>query len=394
MKNRIIILLALLAVSISLYADSIPSSFSRPLLWRVGVGVNPAYVPATNSFLEGYNLQDRKIRSSISTSLQADFSFDANTREGLLYRGLYQGVAVGVNSFYSGSLIGTPVSVYVYQGAPIVRFSDRLWFGYEWQFGAAFGWRHYDSDKDDTNVALGSSTSAHMGLAFKLNYRIASRWHLAFGITGNHFSNGNTSWPNAGVNSIGASIGMSYVLGEQSTAKETPQWLAAEADRGRWFYDITAFGSWRKRIVTVGVGQDPQLSPGSFGVLGLQFSPMRQLNRWVAAGVSLDFQWDESSGIEPYWVEGTSGDDLRFYRPPFGKQISLGLSAHAELTMPIFSVNVGIGYDLLSPIGNERFYQSLTLKTFVSKHIYLNTGYRLGSFRQPQNLMLGVGVRL
>ncbi len=106
MKNRIIILLALLAVSISLYADSIPSSFSRPLLWRIGVGVNPAYVPATNSFLEGYNLQDRRIRSSISTSLQADFSFDANTREGLLYRDLYQGVAVGVNSFYSGSVIG------------------------------------------------------------------------------------------------------------------------------------------------------------------------------------------------------------------------------------------------------------------------------------------------
>ena len=90
MKNRIIILLALLAVCISLYADSIPSSFSRPLLWRVGVGVNPAYVPATNSFLEGYNLQDRKIRSSISASLQADFSFDANTKEGMLYRDLYR----------------------------------------------------------------------------------------------------------------------------------------------------------------------------------------------------------------------------------------------------------------------------------------------------------------
>lgn len=85
---------------------------------------------------------------------------------------------------------------------------------------------------------------------------------------------------------------------------------------------------------------------------------------------------------------------MKFYRPPFGRQLSVGLSAHAELTMPIFAINVGMGYDMLSPRGNKRFYQSLTLKTFVTRHIFINTGYRLGAFKDPQNLMLGVGVRL
>lgn len=61
--------------------------------------------------------------------------------------------------------------------------------------------------------------------------------------------------------------------------------------------------------------------------------------------------------------------------------------------MPIFAVNVGLGYDIINPRGDKAFFQSLTLKTFVTGHIYINTGYRLGDFKDPQNLMLGLGYR-
>ncbi len=111
-------------------------------------------------------------------------------------------------------------------------------------------------------------------------------------------------------------------------------------------------------------------------------------------GPSLDMQWDESSNLEPYWVEGTMGADTKFERPPFSKQLSIGLSAHAELIMPIFSVNAGIGYGLVTPKGEKRFYQSLALKTFLTEKIFINVGYRLGGFKDPQNLMLGMGIRL
>ena len=61
---------------------------------------------------------------------------------------------------------------------------------------------------------------------------------------------------------------------------------------------------------------------------------------------------------------------------------------------PIFSVNAGVGYDFVNPKGDKRFYQSLALKTFVTDKLYLNVGYRLGDFKDPQNLMLGLGLRL
>ena len=388
------IVIAVAASHIMAVADTIPSGFSKMPEWRIGAEVMPSWVPQTNSYLKGFNPLDKKISRSIAGAMRAEFSFSPDTREGMLYKGLYQGIGVCVNSYSAGGLLGTPVSAYVYQGAPIVTLGDNLWLGYEWQFGAAMGWRHYDALNDATNAAVSTSVTAHMGLALKLHYKLSGRWRMSAGIVANHYSNGNTSFPNAGVNSLGAAIGVAYVINQAESAVAVSREIELEADRHRWFYDIMVYGATRKRIVNVGNPPELQLCPGSFAVAGLQFAPLYRLDRMVSIGPALDFQWDESSGLEHYWVEDTYGEDIRFIRPPFGKQISVGISAHAELTMPIFAVNAGLGYDVVNPNGNKRFYQSLTLKTFLSRNLFLNIGYRLGDFNEPQNLMLGVGVRL
>ncbi|MDY3964303.1 MAG: acyloxyacyl hydrolase [Candidatus Cryptobacteroides sp.] len=387
----------LVSVAVSFAGEPVPKGFSRPLEWRIGAQVTPAWVPATNDFLKGENQDGRRVGTGLSGALRADFSFSPGTREGLLYKGLYQGVGISANSLFSNELLGTPVSLYLYQGAPIVHFNEALRLGYEWQFGAAFGWKPYGGTNEGEDAPVSTSVTAHIGLGLKLDYALSDRWTMSFGVRANHFSNGNTSWPNAGVNSIGAEIGLSYVVSPAREVSVEPvvcQEIVEAADRRGWFYDIMVFGAWRKRAVYLGEPVEPKICPGRFGVLGLQFSPMYRINRFVAAGPALDMQWDEGAGLAPYWVEGTDGDNIKFARPPFGKQLSAGLSAHAELTMPIFSVNAGLGYDIVNPKGNKRFYQSLTLKTFLTKYLYINVGYRLGEFRDPQNLMLGLGVRL
>ena len=210
------------------------------------------------------------------------------------------------------------------------------------------------------------------------------------------------------MNTIGATIGIARVInpdnddfiagaasgnGKSASGKEYSE-IKKEADRHCWLYDIMVFGAWRKRIVNVGDPVESKIIPGKFGILGLQLSPMYRLDRRFAVGPALDVQWDESAGLTPYWVDGSYDDNIKFERPPFGKQLSVGVSGHAELTMPIFTINAGLGYDIVCPDGNKRFYQSLALKTFLTKKLYLNVGYRLGSFKEPQNLMLGFGVRL
>ena len=394
MFNKILLTIIGAFIVFSAKADSIPDEASRQLIWRVGAEFLPSWVAGTNAFLRGDNSVNKRVDLALSGDLRFDFQFNPLTRNGMLYRGLYQGIGVGVRPFYAKNILGTPGAAYVYQGAPICHFNNRLWFGYEWQFGAAFGWRHYQKESDEFNTAVGGPVTAHMGVAFKLNYNISPRWMVSLGFIGNHYSNGNTSLPNGGVNSLGGIIGIAYTINPLDESLPVDTELEREANRHRWSYDIVAYGAWRRRIVVIGDPAEPELCPGKFGILGLQFAPLFHLNRWVGIGPSLDIQWDESAGIEPYWVSGSHDENLLFERPPFGKQVSAGLSAHAELTMPIFAINAGLGYDILCPHGNKRFYQSLTLKTFVTSKLFLNVGYRLGNFSSPQNLMLGVGVRL
>ena len=57
----------------------------------------------------------------------------------------------------------------------------------------------------------------------------------------------------------------------------------------------------------------------------------------------MDAQYDESANIKDYKLEGSYSGDLKFHRPPFREQFAVGLSLRAELVMPIFSINAGLG---------------------------------------------------
>ena len=71
-----------------------------------------------------------------------------------------------------------------------------------------------------------------------------------------------------------------------------------------------------------------------------------------------------------------------------------GLSLRAELVMPVFSINVGVGRNLIYSGGDMKgFYQILALKTYITRHLFLHVGYQLSKFKDPNNLMLGLGYR-
>ncbi|MBD5225965.1 MAG: acyloxyacyl hydrolase [Bacteroidales bacterium] len=403
MQTKIYLISAIINAAASIpayasYADSIPTGFHRMPQWHVEAGIGTSSVIESNAFLKGKNSLQKSVDRCLSTEIRAGFSFNSSTREGILYEGLYQGMGIGLTDFSPSGLLGTPVSAFIYQGAPVVHINSRIWIGYEWQFGTDFGWKHYSPGNPlEENLSLSTSVTAHMGLRMTFNYEMTPRWRAYAGVQLTHSSNGNTSWPNGGVNTVGGAITIACTLNPEKHRDEnttTPAELFKTDYPRRWFYDIIAYGSTRKRVVNVGLPPERQLCPGHFAVAGFQFAPMYRINRWVATGGSLDFQWDEGAGLEPYWVEGTYHETLKFRRPPFLEQIGVGMAAHAQLTMPIFSIDAGLGYNIVNPHGDKRFYQSLTLKTFIIHRLYINIGYRLGQFRDPQNLMLGIGIRI
>ena len=59
--------------------------------------------------------------------------------------------------------------------------------------------------------------------------------------------------------------------------------------------------------------------------------------------------------------------------------------------MPVFSVNAGVGYNIAGAKANRKFYQILNLKTRVMRHLWINIGYRINDFHNPENLVIGLG---
>ena len=366
---------------------------SSGFIHRLGMEARPQYVFPTNPFLQGENERWKPIQTSFAAHLKYSFKFRPNTCADRIYGGAYQGIGVSLTTFGDKKQLGDPFSFYVFQGARIARFSPRASLNYEWNFGLSAGWKPYDNYYNSYNGAVGSRMNAYINAGVYINWAFSRYFDLIVGGDFTHFSNGNTKFPNAGINTAGAKIGLVYNFNrtEEDLSKSLYQPVTTRFPR-HISYDVVLFGSWRRKGVWVGEKQIA--SPNAYPVAGFNFAPMYNFNNYFRAGLSVDAQFDESANIKDYKLVGTYGDDIKFHRPPFREQFAVGLSLRAELVMPIFSINAGIGRNMIySGDDTEGFYQILALKTYVTRHLFLHVGYQLSKFKDPNNLMLGIGYR-
>ena len=369
-------------------ADSLSG---KRIISSFGADLRDGYVFSSGGF-SGYDYADghAELHNLTSFHLKYSFQFSSFTGAGRNYPGVYQGLVVGVNSFYGHREIGTPVSIYIFQGAPVKRFSKRLSLLYEWNFGASFGWRKFNPEEGmRANIITGSKVNALLSLSFMMDYKLGGGFSLRAGVEGVHFSNGNTSIPNPGVNAIGGRVGLLYTPGSKDDGLDSNDGLK-EPFKPHFSYDILLYGSAHKQLVNIS-SSERVAAPGHFGVAGLSFAPMYDFSRYFRAGLSADFKYDEASNLEHYLVDGSNEDDMHFFRQPFAECLTAGLSARLELVMPIFSINAGLGYNIAGVRVNRHLYQTLNLRAHLTRRLWLNVGYQLHNFSKPDNLILGLG---
>lgn len=379
--------------------DSVVTRY--PLIHSFSVTAGAKYLaPSVEDEIREEILPENKIKvsSTVPVSFRYSFSFTDPRIPHYLPVG-YQGVAVGVlnigamdphglsNAVHN---IGYPVVAYVFQGGPFHSFNDKLSLNYEWNFGASFGWKPYSERNKNYSIAVGSRVNAYLNLGLSLNWKLNSHTSLFGGVDMSHFSNGNTSFPNPGVNSMGLRIGMIWTLNPEDKKEEIS--IPEPPVRKKLEYDIMAWGATRKRLFR---GIDPPvLLPGHYACAGVSFSPMVRLNSWWRVGGALDLQWDRSSDMKRNYLGGETTEDIRFTTPSFWRQSTVGISVHGELQMPIFAVNVGCGYNIVAPWENRGTYQNIALKTYLCERFFINIGYQLRNFQQQSSLMLGAGVTI
>ena len=378
-------------------ADTVAPYVPHHFIHRLGIEARPQYVVPTNPFLQGENERWKPIQSSFAAHLKYSFKFRPNTCADRIYGGAYQGFGLAFTTFGDKKQLGDPMTFYVFQGVRIARFNPRLSLNYEWNFGISAGWKPYDNDYNSYNGAVGSRVNAYLNAGIYLNWSLSRYFDFIIGGDFTHFSNGNTKFPNAGVNTTGAKIGLVYNFNREE-ADLTKSLVHPYVPRfpRHVSYDLVLFGSWRRKGVYVGEKQIA--SPGSYPVAGFNFAPMYNLNYKLRFGISLDGVYDGSANVytEDALVEydaGSGSSRRKFLVPGIQHQLALGLSGRAEYVMPFFTIGVGLGTNVLGRGDLRGLYQVFALKINVTRNSFLHIGYNLQNFQTPNYLMLGLGFR-
>ena len=372
--------------------DTVSAYTPHRFIHRLGVEARPQYIFPTNPFLRGENERWKPIKTSFAVHLKYSFKFRPNTCADRIYGGAYQGFGLAATTFGDKKQLGDPITFYLFQGARLARFNPRLSLNYEWNFGISAGWKPYDNDYNSYNGAVGSRMNAYLTAGIYLNWAFSRYFDLIIGGDFTHFSNGNTKFPNAGVNTTGAKIGLVYNFNREEADLTKPLVTPLIPRFPRHVsYDLVMFGSWRRKGVYIDDGRQIA-SPGSYPVAGFNFAPMYNLNYKFRFGVSLDGVYDGSANV---YIE----DDMdnvnvrRFCTPEVKHQLALGLSGRAEYVMPYFTINVGLGSNVLGNGDLKGLYQVFALKVNITRSSFLHIGYNLQNFQTPNYLMLGLGIR-
>lgn len=353
------------------------------------------YVIPTHDFLRGKNTLNRPIDYSISAHLRYSFQFCPDTRVGRIYGSPHQGIGISYYTFGAKEQLGNPIAIFLLQGARLAQFTRRLSLNYEWNFGLSGGWQPYDYKSNPENRIIGSKINAYMNTNFYLSQTLSRHLDLISGFSVTHFSNGNTQFPNAGLNTYGFKLGMAYHFNRTHIAPTSSFDLPIENFPRHISYDVLLFGSWRRKGLIF--NEKPIASPHIYTVAGFNINPMYNVGYKLRAGLSLDGIYDSSANIytEDYiYPLGGVDPGYTFYTPSVGKQLALGVSARAEYVMPYFTVGIGLGANILHGGGDLRgLYQILALKIEATRNSFIHIGYNLQNFRLPNYLMLGVGYR-
>lgn len=332
----------------------------------LGINLRPSAIIPTHGFYKGWNPESRPLRAGGSVDFQYMFSTCGHAA--------YQGAGAGVHTFFADRMLGTPVTFYIFQGAPLARISPALTFGYEWNLGISANWR-------DNGTVTVSPVNVYINVACLFNWRLDDRWSLYFGPEYTHFSNGDTMFPNGGANTVNFRIGTKYSFNDLSH-NEIERVFESDAlelkPSERMTYDLTVAGGWRadRQIV----GGRLEISNKPFAIASVSFNPLYHFNDYFSVGPALDLTYDASANRE--------------YGKSFAYRSAAGISARAELKMPLFGVNVGFGYNVLHK-GQDLsgVYGIFNLKAFLSKRLYLSVSYRLSSVMYSHNMLFGAGWR-
>lgn len=248
--------------------------------------------------------------------------------------------------------------------------------------GVAYNTNPYDKEKNYRNVAY--STRLMPSSYFMLNYKkenIFDRFGVQAGAFLIHHSNGTMKSPNTSTNTVGANVGISYVIDSKHEREYIPK--VKDSTYSEPVKLNLAFRSGVQESRVIGTGQYPFYFISAYADKRFTRSSAFQ------AGVDLFISPMYKNEIEYMSIAFPELDvdpDLNAAR--------LGLFAGYELFINRLSFEGQLGFYVLDEYkANTALYQRLGLKYYFYKNIFAGTSLKT-HFSKAEAMEFSVGVRL
>lgn len=249
--------------------------------------------------------------------------------------------------------------------------------------GVALNTNPYDKEENYRNLAFGTHLMPSTFLM--LNYQKENIWE-GLGIRAGafliHHSNGTIKTPNTSINTVGANIGLSYVIDHKNERTYHPRAIQDSIYNAPIRYSLTfrggvheshIIGSGQYPFYFIAVHADKQISQSSAFQLGLDlFLSMKAKHEIEMMAVSFP-----ETGVTA---------DMDYKR--------LGIFVGYEFFFNKLSFETQLGYYLHDEYkAQQAVYQHLGLKYYFHKNFFVGTGLKT-HFSKAEAMDFAIGMRL
>lgn len=342
---------------------------------QISLDINLGDIMPTTEFAEGDNLKGAPLTKYESYSLRMLWQNPGYTHWQKVFRAPYYGFGVTLNNFFNERELGYPVSVYGIFGVPIKRW-NRFQLYSEFQYGMAFGWKHYDRDNNELNLAIGSPITVHVSGGLNGYYNISKRIDIGVGANFVHFSNGGMERPNRGVNILSFSAKVNYHLGGRYLG-EIPE-VTKPKDKKRSLLLMLGYGN--HQLV------EHELDTTYFAIGGVSAIYLEQLSQAFRLGVGTDLN---------YWWGLNANNDGTMAKQDF-TNMTVGLLLQPEIIIDRLTLVTGVGiYARHRNYGNfTQLYQRLGARFDLYKNISLGVNVRAVNFMLAEFMEFNLSYRI
>lgn len=285
------------------------------------------------------------------------------------------------------SILGKPNAFYMFLNSPFKRW-NRWAFNYIIRLGMSYNWEPSDPVANPGHLALGSFRNLYIAGGIEGEYLFGERSTIALGLKFTHFSNGQSSLPNAGMNLLTPHVAYKHDF----NGGKRPSYLRNKPgefnDKAMEYYFTIGNG-----IRQVFFSSSPSPPAGvSYPVYNISMAAQYHYTWAGKFGGGLDvIYW---GAYDPQFEVGPGGIVQRV-KHPFGDHLQLGIFVSYEFVLSNFSIYAQPGYRIIRKEYEGMptdFYQHLGLKYHV-RDLILGVAIRAINFGQAEYIEWNIGYR-